>query len=118
MSMPVPSSSLLSQDPIGLSVDLLFVGSGQFALMLHLRGTRFCISGVSGIRHRIFALLWQSEIALGLCLFLRCCKFCHIYVSSPFHEHVRCLYVTRRASLPSENPYSCRADPRGAYMPD
>jgi hypothetical protein len=68
MSVPVLSRSLPSQYPIGLSVDPRFVGTGQFALTLHLRGTRLCISGVRGIRHRIFALLWQPEIAFRLSL--------------------------------------------------
>src|SRR5438445_551411 len=91
MRTPLLSRSPLSQNPIGLGVDLLFVRTGQFALVLHLRGTRLCVSGVSGIWHRIFALLWQSEIAVRLCLLLRRCKFCHIYVSSAIPEHVKCL---------------------------
>jgi hypothetical protein len=62
--------------------------------MLHLRGTRLCIPSVTGVGHRIFALLWKPELFLGLSILLRCCKFCHRTSPSPIREHVR-LHVHR-----------------------
>src|ERR1035438_2766190 len=70
------SDNLLFQNAICLSVDFLLISFAQFALMFHLRGASLCISGVTGVRHRVFALLWQPEFFFWLGVLLRCCKFC------------------------------------------
>ena len=73
---------LLIQDVICLGVDFLLVGCAQFALMLHLGGARLGVSGVTGIRHGVFALLRKPEFFLGSAFFFAAVSFAIIH-SSP-----------------------------------
>ena len=67
------TSELFTQNPVRLGVDLLFVCGAQFALMLHLGCAGLRISGVTGVRHGVFALLRKPKFFVRLRLPRRCC---------------------------------------------
>src|SRR4051812_38645024 len=95
-AVPRRSALLVAEYLVRFGVDLLLVRGAQFPLMLHLRRPSLRIAGMSSIRHRVLALLRQTEVAFGLRVPLRCCKICHCFRLLWSPAHVRFLTPQQR----------------------